>query len=188
MFKDLAQIFTSLPRIKLLKFFAFQTESQATLPTAAAVVGVSKETAKKELGALMRIGLLTSRYQKRNKIFIFNSLHPYADAIKNFLEETTLPSDRALFVAFRGVPAVTLLVATGALAKEVRGSVDLLIVTRKPKDPRITKAVHKVEMLSALPIRYAVLETRAYEGRLEANDRLLRDVFEFSHRIIIGRK
>jgi hemin uptake protein HemP len=94
---------------------------------------------------------------------------------------------KSLSDAFRGVPGITLLVASGALVREHRGAIDLLVVTRRPKDARIERAVRQVETKVSLPIRYAVFDTREYEERRVARDRLLRDIFEFEHAVILGR-
>jgi hypothetical protein len=60
-------------------------------------------------------------------------------------------------------------------------------VTRNPDEPQIAKAVKKIESLAAIPIRYAVLEVEEYLGRRQAYDRMLRDIFEYSHRVILER-
>ncbi|MEK9177267.1 MAG: hypothetical protein AAB923_03140, partial [Patescibacteria group bacterium] len=69
-----------------------------------------------------------------------------------------------------------------------RGALDLLIVTSRPRDPSIVRAMKRAERLMAMPLRYSILEPKNYDERLEARDRLLRDVFEFNHRVLIGRK
>ena len=82
---------------------------------------------------------------------------------------------------------MTHVVAAGILADETRSPLDLLIVTRRPKDQGLKLAVKRGEALSAVPIRYAIMELKEYEDRKQAYDRLIRDTLDFKHRVVIGR-
>lgn len=188
MFKEIINFCSSVTRLKLLKFFAFTSEERTTATIASMTIGVSKKEVARDVAALARLGILTKRQNGKVTTFAFNRTHPLAESVRQFLGEATLPDDKTLARAFSGVTGVTLLVATGILANETRGAVDLLIVARRPNDAQIEKAVKKAEHLAAVPLRYAVLETKAFRERLEARDRLLRDILEFSHRIVIGRR
>lgn len=188
MFKDVVQLCSSMPRLKLLKFFLFQPESRATAVAAANTLGIAKAVVGRELRSLGKYGILVSRKQGKNIFWSANMAHPYALPLSAFLEATTVPEDSLIASSFRGVNGITFLVAAGLLAGEERGLLDLLIVTRKPNDPKIAASVRAIERAAALPLRYAVLERGEYAERLEARDRMLRDVLEFKHRVIINRR
>ncbi len=187
MFNDIVRLLSLASRAKLLKFFLLQPDVRASAATAAGTLGISKDAARRELLALGRAGILVSRGEGRGMTWGVNPAHPLADALTRFLSEATTPADEDIKEAFRGVPGVALVVASGVLVGELRSSVDLLIVVRNPKDPRVAKAIQRLERMIALPLRYAVYETKEYTGRMEARDRILRDVFEFSHRVAQGR-
>lgn len=188
MFKDIIQLCSSIPRLKLLKFFLFQPDVRITTLIASNTTGVPKAVVVRELRALKNYGILTSRTQGKNILWSLNVAHPFTAPFRAFLESATLPDDSSIASAFKGVSGITLLVVAGILAGEERGLIDILIVTKKPSDPRIATSVRAVERMSALPLRYAVLERGEYAERLEARDRMLRDVLEFKHRTIIGRR
>lgn len=187
MFQELARLFANPRRAKLLKFFVFQPEVRISAQAAGAAIGIPKADAEREARALEKSGILVSKRSKGVTLFSANALHPWFAAVHEFFDATTLPNDRAIADAFKGVSGISLIVATGALAREERSSVDVLIVARKIKNPAIAKAVAKVERIAGLPLRYAVMEPERYAERLEAHDRLLRDVFEFQNRVILGR-
>ncbi|MES2134632.1 MAG: hypothetical protein V4449_00090 [Patescibacteria group bacterium] len=188
MFKDVVQLCSSIPRLKILKFFLCQPESRATAIVVANTTGVSKEVTARELRALGKYGVLNYRKQGKKIFWSVNSAHPFTVPMSVFLEATTQPNDALITSSFRGVSGITLLVVAGVLTGEERGLIDILIVTKKPNDQKIAVAVRAVERLSALPLRYAVLEKGDYAERLEARDRMLRDVLEFKHRTIIDRR
>ncbi|MBX9765053.1 hypothetical protein K2X83_00225, partial [Patescibacteria group bacterium] len=174
-------------RIKVLKFFTLQPNIKVSARDVAGTIGGSAAKTETEIRALTRAGVLMGKRQGAKTLYSLSPSFQYADAVRSFLDEITQPNDKSLSDAFRGVPGVTLLVATGALMRDPRPSVDLLVVTRRPKDARIERAVRQVETKASLPIRYAVFDTKEYEERRVARDRLLRDIFEFTHLVVLGR-
>lgn len=190
MFKNVAKLFGSPARIKIVKFFVLQPDVKAKAPAVAAIVGISKQDVEKELRALTRVGLLSSRKQGIGATFSLNRSHALTPHLVPFLEKTTRPHERAITDVFRSVKGIVGVVATGALTGEARSPVDLLIVTRRKHayDQGIAQAVKRVERLISLPLTYAVLERREYAERLEARDRLLRNVFDFEHLILFGKR
>jgi len=187
MFRDLATILSSPLRIKALAYILKRPGQEATAAEFASIAGTTKENAQKELNALVRLNMLRTRGTTRDKKFVADEADPLYVPIRNLLLQATTPDDKDILNSFRGIRGLWLLVTAGSLVNEVRSSVDLLIVTRNPDEPQIAKAVKKIESLAAIPIRYAVLEVEEYLGRRQAYDRMLRDIFEYSHRVILER-
>lgn len=187
MFKELSKYLSSPARLKVLKFFSFQPAQRFAASDVSSTLGMSKKNAEAELRSLAKSGIITRKGQGKKVTYAYAADHPFAEPLRLFLAETTLPSEKSITAAFKGVPGVSLLIACGSLALDSRSPIDLLVVTRRPRHPSIERAVRKVEVAVALPLKYAVLEAGEYKSRLEANDRLLRDVFDFSHRQIMGR-
>lgn len=153
----------------------------------ASTVGGGRRGMEKELKALVRLEVLTMRKLGKEVLYALNRSFPLLTPLAAFIEATTIPSDAELTGAFRGVRGISLVMVAGVLANEERGSVDLLIVTSRSRDPKVTRAVRRAERLAALPLRYAILEPREYAERLTARDRMLRDILEFKHRVLLGR-
>ncbi len=187
MFKELSRLFQNPTRIKVLKFFTLQPNLKTSAKEVAQTIGGGAKKIEAEVRALARAGALTGKRQGKGILYSLSPAFEHTDAVRTFLDDITQPNDKSLSDAFRGVPGITLLVATGALVREHRAAIDLLIVSRRPKDPRIERAVRQVETRASLPIRYAVFDTKEYEERRVARDRLLRDIFEFTHAVILGR-
>jgi hypothetical protein len=186
MFQEIARLFTTPLRIKVVKFFALQPEVRATAVQVASSLASSKDSVLAELRALNRLGLLGTRAERTGRTFSWNGNYRAASAIQNFVIEATTPSDDVIAKIFRPL-APSLVVTAGALTNEERGTVDVLVVSRRPKDPRIAKAVKTLEATTAVPVRFAVMSVTEYLARREGYDRLLRDIFDFKHRVIIGR-
>lgn len=187
MFRDLSTLMATPLRIKALAYILKRPGEEGTAAEFAAVSGTSKENALKELNALVRLGILRARGTGANRKFIADEADILFEPIRGLLVQATMPDDKEIIQAFRGVRGIWLLVAAGALTNDAHSPVDLLIVTRNPDEPKLGKAVKKIESLAAIPIRYAILEVEEYLGRRQAYDRMLRDMFEYPHRIILER-
>lgn len=188
MFKDTVQLFSSPARLKLLKYFVYQPNVRISAQSAGGTLGIAKARTAEELRALVRLGFLMKRKQGK-AVFELNQSHPLVGALTNFLGQATYVEHRLLTDVFRGTRGVVRVIASGVLLDEKRSSLDLLIIARKKNlyDQNIARVVKRAERLTALPLRYAVLELHEFEERFEARDRLLRDIFEFKHAFLIGR-
>jgi hypothetical protein len=185
MFTELSKLFQSPLRTKLITFFALQPNERTTAAVAARVIGATKDAVQPELSVLVRLGVLTKRSTKEGASFGWNSSYAHAGALQDFIA-SCLPTDAAIVSLLRPLGA-HLVVVSGILAGEPRTAIDLLIVTRRPKDARITKLIRKLERQAAIPVRFMVMEVGEYLDRMQAFDRTLRDMMDFRHRVVIGR-
>jgi hypothetical protein len=186
MFADLTKLFDSQLRIKVIKYFALQPEERFALATVASAFSAARDTVKTELAALVRIGVVDKKQGRTGTTYGWNRDYPRALLLQNFVIDATTPNDRTVAEAFKPL-GVYLVVVAGALAEETRGSVDLLVVTKRTQDPRIAKVVKRLESQTAVPIRYSVMEVGEYLRRREGYDRLLRDITDFRHRVVLSR-
>lgn len=186
MFQELSKLFATPLRIKLIKFFALQPEPLFLSHKIASAIGSPRALVQQELRALVRSKIIKTARDRGGTHYTWNTEYPGALGIQNFIIEATTPSDIAVAKACKPLSPYLVVVA-GALADETRGVIDLLVVTKRVQDPRIAKVVKKLEAITAVPIRYAVLEIGEYLARREGFDRMMRDIFDFRHRVIIGQ-
>lgn len=186
MFQEITKLFATSLRIKVIKCFALQTDEWFSGPAVASAVGSTKARVQSELRSLETLGIIESKKEKGAKVYRWNAAYAGGLYVQDFVISATTPNDQTLASYFRPLGA-HLVVAAGTLANETRGVVDILIVSKRVHDPRIAKIIKKVEALAAVPVRYLVLEVSEYLARREGFDRVLRDIFDFKHRVIVGR-
>lgn len=187
MFQDLTFLFKNPLRLRVVTYFVRQPGEWMSVADVASIVGSTRQSVSRELAQLVRFGLLTSRTQGKTKTFKVNETDELFEPLKHFLGWVTNPIDKEIVAAFKGVRGVVLIVAAGLLTNEPKSSLELLIVTKNPEDKKIDKAVKKLETCAAVPLRYAILDEDEYYDRRQAYDRLLRDVFEYEHRIVVEK-
>lgn len=187
MFGELTRLFGNPLRIKLLKFFSLQPESKVTATQIPRLIGANKEQVRAELRALARGGLLLSKASREGTWYQWNESHRLALPIATFLDSAAVPKEDEIASQFKKIPTAIAVIAAGTLMRETRSSIDLLVLSRQPNDERVPQAVKKLEVSSAMPIRFAVMTQREFDDRRESYDRLLRDVLDFKYKVVYGK-
>lgn len=187
MFRDAASLFASPLRLRVLTFFVRQEGAWASAEQVAGVLASPKQAVSRELAVLARFGMLRTRRAARTTSYSVNERAPLYLPLREFAASALTPDRKDIARAFAGVRGVTLVVVSGLLTNEPKSPIEVLVVSRRPDVKSIERAIKKIEALAALPMRYAVLEAGEYAERRQAYDRLLRDVFEYRHEVILER-
>lgn len=197
----LSKLFGSPARVKLLRLFLFNPDEVYGRDDIVAVSRVTPNTASKELTALTRAGLVKRKtftkeipqaegkpVKKRKTLgYMFDPKFPYTEALVTFLSSTLDVSDVEIRKRFKGVGIIRKLVLSGFLTGQTEGMLDLLIVGRL-NETAVQNAVAHLEAECGRAIRYAILTGDEYEYRLRARDKLIRDVFDNTHRLLIDKQ
>jgi len=67
------------------------------------------------------------------------------------------------------------------------GRVDILVVGDSMKDSRLKAAIRDLESHMGHELRYAAFSTDDFTYRLGAYDRLIRDVLDYPHQIVVDK-
>ncbi len=76
---------------------------------------------------------------------------------------------------------------SGFFVGMIEPQVDLLVVGDTIDERVLKTSVHSLEAELGREIRYAAFATTDFRYRLEVYDRLLRDVFDYPHRVLIDK-
>lgn len=199
--EPLSKLFGSPARVKLLRLFFFNPGAVYDRDSVVDRARVTPETASKELAALARAGITnrktfykevvrpgTKTPKRRRTIgWVLNPKFPYIPELSRFLRDTLAISDKELRRRMRNVGTIKLLVLSGFLIGEKDTSIDVLIVADKVSETSLRSAISSIEADCGQEIRYAVLPVDDYRYRLRVRDRLVREVLDFPHKVIIEK-
>ncbi len=182
----LAKLFGSDARIKLLRLFLFNPQQSFSAPEAARHARVSDVLTRKELVLFCSVGLVKIIGRKRIKRYQLREDFTHLAPLKNLLlNAPTRGQD--IYERIRKVGTLKLVVVAGIFVGEWEGRLDLLVVGDKVKEPRLRTAVRKLESELGKELRYASLSSENFLYRLNMNDKLIRDVFDYPHIIVFDR-
>ena len=187
MLQSLPKIFETPARIRLLKLFIFNPDETFTTAGAGTFAQVPRAKVSRELGALERTGLIRRFSRKQGTLWQLDARAVGVRALQEFLATAAIPDDAFVLKRLRAAAVLKLVLIAGVFTGDWSGRVDLLIVADAPKEKELVRAIRSIEAELGKEVRYVALPTHDFSYRMSVNDRLVRDLFDYPHRIILDR-
>ena len=145
---------------------------------------VSPDIVRRELRLLASVDFI----KKRALDWYFNSSFKYAGEFEELLVRSDTLNKTKLLDNFKKVGQVKLLVASGVFIKNDDSRVDLLVVGDKLRKAGIEEGVRKLEAEIGTEIVYAIFDTKEFIYRLNMYDKLVRDILDYPHEVLLQGK
>jgi hypothetical protein len=87
----------------------------------------------------------------------------------------------------RSAGGVRFIAIAGTFLGEWEAALDLLVVGDRISERRLKNKIKSLEAEIGKELRYALLPSQDFAYRLNMNDKLLRDVLDYPHRIVLDR-
>ena len=111
----------------------------------------------------------------------------HLDALDAFIRETTSLRPASILASLKRAGALRLVALSGLFTGILDTQIDLLVVGDHLDERVLANAVHSLEAELGREIRYASFATADFRYRLGVYDRLLRDVFDYPHRLLVDK-
>lgn len=183
----LAKLFGSAARLKMIRLFIFNQDSAFSVAEAARRTKLSKAAAHREIKELLSFRLLRKKGTKVPAHYQANSRFEHFAALDSFIRGTTSVRAQNIVGTLRRAGALRLVVLSGFFTGILGPQIDLLIVGDDLEDRSLAQAVRSLEAEFGREIRYASFATADFRYRLGVYDRLLRDVFDYPHRLLLDK-
>ncbi len=183
----LAKIFGSGARLKILRLFMFNKDTAFTLAEIAERTKISKEVVRREFPDLLASGLIRKKRVRTSTQYQINSQYEHLDAFNAFIRETTSVRPQDITKALKRAGTLRLVALSGLFTGVIEAQVDLLVVGDNLEERVLAGAVRSLEAELGREIRYASFATPDFRYRRGIYDRLLRDVFDYPHRLLVDK-
>lgn len=183
----LAKLFGSPARLKLLRLFVFNPEHSFTHLEVATRSKLERTTAQRELKELTAIGFVAKKGERAKARYQLNIRFDPLPALAAFIRETTVLRPQYILAMLKKAGALKVVALSGLFTGVLEAQIDLLIAGDTLDTRALANAVRGLEAELGREIRYAAFETADFRYRLGVYDRLLRDVFDYPHRLLIDR-
>jgi len=176
-----------MARLKLLRLFLFNPGRQFTVPESAQRSRVPERTARKEIKLFAGTKLIKrARSRSRGARYLLNSDFEYLAALQNLL--LNAPARGAdIYDRVRKAGGIKLVIVAGIFVGEWEGSVDVLIVGDRVKEKKLRSRIKNLESELGKELRFALLTSDDFFYRLNMNDKLVRDILDYPHKIVFDR-
>jgi len=148
---------------------------------------VGSSAVRKEMKLLAGTGFIKKRSSASLEWF-FNPSFKYRKEFEDLLVRSGTLSPESILDNFKKIGKVKFLVVAGVFTKNEDSRVDLLIVGDKMKRAKIEAGIRRLEAEIGTELVYAVFETKEFIYRLSMYDKLVRDILDFPHEVLIQSK
>ncbi len=183
----LSRLFGSYVRLKLLRLFLFNDDMSFTLTDISFRAKAPKDAVRKELTLLINAEVIRKKSGKGPAQYAASRKFPHYDALQAFIRNTTSMSDANMVTAIKKAGNVRLFVLSGLFTGAIEPKVDVLIVGDKLDEKALDASMRALEAELGRELRFASFTTEDFRYRRGVYDRLLRDIFDFPHRILLDR-
>src|SRR3989344_4648234 len=180
----LGKILGSSARVKIMRLFLVNRTKSFTGTEILKRSRISKDTLRRELKLLSSGGFL----KKRGAGW---SLHPffgYSAGFENLLLGLDILSQQAILDNFKKIGSINLFIISGIFIKNRDSRADLLIVGDRLKRGKIEEGIKKIEAEIGGELTYVVFDTKEFLYRLDMYDKLVRDIIDFPHEVVLQSK
>jgi len=185
--EPLAKLFGSIARVKTLRLFLFNKDTAFTAAEVAERTKLSRAVVRRELTELIAAGILRKKGTQPPIHYQTNARFEHFEALDIFIRETTSVRPKSMVNVLKRAGPARLIALSGLFTGVQQAQIDLLIVGDVLDERALANAVHTLEAELGREIRYASFSTPDFRYRLGIYDRLLRDVFDYPHRLLIDK-
>ncbi len=185
--EPLAKLFGFPARLKMLRLFIFNQDTNFSVESIVRRTKLSKEAVRSELADLISARFLRKKGTHTATRYQTNPRFPHREALDTFIRETTILSPKHIVTSLKKAGALRLVVLTGLFTGILEPQIDLLVVGDHLNERTLASAVHSLEADLGREIRYAFFTTADFRYRLGIYDRLLRDIFDYPHRLLVDK-
>lgn len=182
----LAKLFGSAARVKLLRLFLFNPGLSFSAVQAAQRSHVSLTDVRREVQVFYRAGLLRRSKRSRSLRFVLNGEFKYLAALQALLLNAPVRGED-IVRRLRAAGGIKFLALAGIFLGNWEGSIDILVVGDRISEVKLKRRIKRLEAELGKELRYVLLPTAEFTYRLNMSDKLLRDVFDYPHRIVLDR-
>lgn len=112
---------------------------------------------------------------------------PYLQALVVFMRAVAPDVKDGVAGKLQGAGSMRVIALAGKLCDDDNSRVDLLVVGDNIDEKKLQAALRSIEADLGTEVRYAAFKTDEFRYRLNIYDKLIRDIFEYPHEILLDR-
>lgn len=180
----LGKILGSPARVKIMRLFLLNRSTSFNNKEIGKRSRVPATTVRGEMRLLSSVGFV----KKRGVNWSFNPDFKYSREIENLLVASDSINKGEIANNFKKAGKLRLVLVSGVFIKNKDSRVDLLIVGDKMQKSKVEEGVRKLEAEIGTELSYALFDTKEFSYRLNMYDKLVRDILDFPHEVVLQVK
>ena len=195
----LDKIFGSAAKVRMMRLFILNPNQQFSVDEVETRTMTREKEVRVELALLEKIDLIRRRTvsrkenpestrSKKTQVWALNQKFIYFEELKSFLVNANLIKNSELIRKMGRVGKIKLIVLAGVFLNQLDESkIDLLVVGDEIRRASFENIVKSLESELGKEIKYAFFPTADFVYRLNMYDKLVRDLFDYPHQVVLDR-
>lgn len=183
----LEKIFGGAHRVKLMRLFLFNPVLYFETVDVADRSKIDLSKTRAELNFLAKAELIKKSTRGNKVVWYLNDKFPYLQEFQRLLLDTSLKNSKPILKKLSKIGKLKFIVFSGIFKELTEGRIDILVVAEGAKKSTADTVMASIEADIGKEIRFAVLDTEDFKYRLGVGDRLIRDVLDYPHEIVLDR-
>ena len=199
----LGKLFGSEARVKIMRLFLFNQDQIYDLDMVSQKSKVNKKTVKKEFLALERSALIkrkvffkiVERKKRGKKIqkkvksqgYCLNQAFSYLSALRQLLVSGKNLEGDEIVKRLSKAGKLKLVAVAGVFTQDKDSRLDMLVVGNNINKASLLNIIKSIEAELGKELLYAHFETEDFKYRLEMYDKLIRDVLDYPHKVLLDK-
>jgi hypothetical protein len=199
----LSQLFGSALRVKMMRLFLFNIEGVFDADYIVGKTGSKPKEIEAEAMFMKKIGLVKQTklskmvtLKKGKKIiekkvtvkaWALDTKFQFIEPLTEFLVKTHSIEYKSMIARLGRAGKIKAVLVSGVFIQNTEVRLDMLVVGDGVNSVSMEKAIRSIESDMGKDIRYTVLSTTDLSYRVSMNDKLIRDIFDFPHKILLDK-
>jgi len=183
----LEMLFGSKTRVRVLRLFLLNPESEYSAGEVAKKNMISLVSVRKELSALKKINFIKEKSKKGLKTYILdNSFHFYPE-LKSLISKSTASPESKSLARLKGIGDVKLALISGIFLNYPKSKVDMVLVVNNINRGKLKNLMSSLEAEIGKEVSFALMNSEEFKYRLDMLDRFLLDFLEGPHTELVDK-
>ena len=178
-------LFNDESLVRILRHLLVNNKEALTVKKLSADLKLQARVISKIMTRLAKAELVKKSKRKAGMTYRLNLDSELVKPLRELLQFNIADAKKDLKKSFKSAGKVKALILSGVLTDTERSQVDVLIVGDKLKVAEVRKHLRQLGYKTGHDLRYMQLTAEEYNYRKEMNDRILRNMIDFDHEVII---
>ncbi len=121
------------------------------------------------------------------KAWTLDTHFKFSAPLSDFLIKTHSLEDTGIVRKLEKAGKIKAVIVAGIFMQDTDARIDLFVVADAVKQSSMEKVIKSIESDMGKEVRYALLSSEDFNYRVSMNDKLVRDVFDFRHKILLNK-
>ncbi len=185
--ETLEKIFGSAEKVKVMRLFIFNKELSFTTKSISERAKISSSQARREVNILEKLGLIRKTRSNKAQSFTLNDKFEHLKSLERLLLEISPIHEVDMVKKISKNCRLKLFILSGVFVGNEESRADMLIVGENIQRKPLENTIKLIESLVGKELRYAALSVGEYKYRQNIGDRLIRDLLDYSHKVVLNR-